>query len=245
MPNFKLDISYEGTNFFGWQIQKNDRSVQGDITYALSKILSSENINLIGSGRTDSGVHANQQIANFKFDTSIKPKDIKNAINSHLKNDVYINSCECVSDTFNSRFDAVSREYKYVLSNFYSPINRNQLWYIKDVDFNLKKLNEMASIILGEHDFSTFCKQTSLKENNKCEITYSKWKAKKNKLYYNIKGNRFLHHMVRFLVGTMIDISNKKKHALYFQKLFLERNICNSIIKAPAQGLYLDKVIYE
>ena len=245
MPNFKLDISYEGTNFYGWQIQKNDRSVQGDITYALSKILSSENINLIGSGRTDSGVHANQQIANFKFDTSIKPKDIKNAINSHLKNDVYINSCECVSDTFNSRFDAVSREYKYVLSNFYSPINRNQLWYIKDIDFNLKKLNEMASIILGEHDFSTFCKQTSLKENNKCEITYSKWKAKKNKLYYNIKGNRFLHHMVRFLVGTMIDISNKKKHALYFQKLFLERNICNSIIKAPAQGLYLDKVIYE
>ena len=245
MPNFKLDISYEGTNFFGWQIQKNDRSVQGDITYALSKILSDENINLIGSGRTDSGVHANQQIANFKFDTSIKPKDIKNAINSHLKNDVYINSCECVSDTFNSRFDAVSREYKYVLSNFYSPINRNQLWYIKDIDFNLKKLNEMASIILGEHDFSTFCKQTSLKENNKCEITYSKWKAKKNKLYYNIRGNRFLHHMVRFLVGTMIDISNKKKHALYFQKLFLERKICNSIIKAPAQGLYLDKVIYE
>ena len=245
MPNFKLDISYEGTNFFGWQIQKNDRSVQGDITYALSKILSAENINLIGSGRTDSGVHANQQIANFKFDTSIKPKDIKNAINSHLKNDVYINSCECVSDTFNSRFDAVSREYKYVLSNFYSPINRNQLWYIKDIDFNLKKLNEMASIILGEHDFSTFCKQTSLKENNKCEITYSKWKAKENKLYYNIKGNRFLHHMVRFLVGTMIDISNKKKHALYFQKLFLERKICNSIIKAPAQGLYLDKVIYE
>ena len=103
----------------------------------------------------------------------------------------------------------------------------------------------MASMILGEHDFSTFCKQTSLKENNKCEITYSKWKAKENKLYYNIKGNRFLHHMVRFLVGTMIDISNKKKHALYFQKLFLERKICNSIIKAPAQGLYLDKVIYE
>ena len=245
MPNFKLDISYEGTNFFGWQIQKNERSVQGDIIYALSKILSAENINLIGSGRTDSGVHANQQIANFKFDTSIKPEDIKNAINSHLKNDVYINSCECVSDTFNSRFDAVSREYKYVLSNFYSPINRNQLWYIKDIDFNLKKLNEMASMILGEHDFSTFCKQTSLKENNKCEITYSKWKAKENKLYYNIKGNRFLHHMVRFLVGTMIDISNKKKHALYFQKLFLERKICNSIIKAPAQGLYLDKVIYE
>ena len=109
MPNFKLDISYEGTNFFGWQIQKNDRSVQGDITYALSKILSAENINLIGSGRTDSGVHANQQIANFRFDTSIKPEDIKNAINSHLKNDVYINSCEYVSDTFNSRFDAVSR----------------------------------------------------------------------------------------------------------------------------------------
>ena len=115
MPNFKLDISYEGTNFFGWQIQKNDRSVQGDITYALSKILSAENINLIGSGRTDSGVHANQQIANFKFDTSIKPKDIKNAINSHLKNDVYINSCECVSDTFNSSIFLNRDEFETVL----------------------------------------------------------------------------------------------------------------------------------
>jgi len=96
MPNFKLDISYDGTNFFGWQIQKNDRSVQGDITDAISKIFKVKDINLIGSGRTDSGVHAKQQIANFKFDTALKPHNIKNAINSHLKKDVHVNSCSYI-----------------------------------------------------------------------------------------------------------------------------------------------------
>ena len=175
MPNFKLDISYDGTNFFGWQIQKNDRSVQGDITDAISKIFKVKDINLIGSGRTDSGVHAKHQIANFKFDTILKPHNIKNAINSHLEKDVHVNSCSYVEDSFNSRFDAVSREYEYIVTNLYSPLNRNRSFYIQDYSFNLNTLNRIASIIIGKHDFSTFCKQTSLKENNQCEITYSKW----------------------------------------------------------------------
>ena len=245
MPNFKLDISYDGTNFFGWQIQKNDRSVQGDITDAISKIFKVKDINLIGSGRTDSGVHAKQQIANFKFDTILKPHNIKNAINSHLKKDVHVNSCSYIEDGFNSRFDAVSREYEYIVTNLYSPLYRNHSFYIQDYSFNLNALNKIASIVLGKHDFSTFCKQTSLKENNQCEITYSKWKAEENKLYYNIKGNRFLHHMVRYLVGTMINVSSKQNSISAFESLFCEKKICNSIIKAPAQGLYLSKIIYE
>ena len=245
MPNFKLDISYEGTDFFGWQIQKKDRSVQGDIANALSKIFKVDGINLIGSGRTDSGVHAKQQIANFKFNTDLKPLNIKNAINSHLENDVYINSCEYVSNDFNSRFDAISREYEYILTNKYFPLNRNQSWYLKDYNFKLKQLNNMAAIILGKHDFSTFCKQTSLKENNECKITYSRWEAKENKLYYYIKGNRFLHHMVRYLVGTMINFSCEENCISTFESLFFKKEICNSIIKAPAQGLYLNKIIYE
>ena len=245
MPNFKLDISYDGTNFFGWQIQKNDRTVQGDITDALSKIFKVKNINLIGSGRTDSGVHAKHQIANFQFDTNLKPQNIKNAINSYLRKDVHINSCDYTSDDFNSRFNACSREYIYVISNIYNPLERNQSWCIQDCNYRIDKLNDIAAIVLGQHDFSTFCKQTSLKENNDCKIFYSKWKTNDNKLYYNIRSNRFLHHMVRYLVGTMIDILDKKKHVSVFQELIDNKEICNSIIKAPAQGLYLNKINYE
>ena len=184
MPNFKLDISYDGTDFFGWQIQKNTRTVQGDITDALSKIFKGEYIKLVGSGRTDSGVHAKHQIANFNFETNLKPQNIKNAINSLLGNDVYINSCDYVADNFNSRFDALYREYTYVISNLYNPVERNQSWYVKGCNYKVNILNDVASIILGSHDFSTFCKQTSLKKNNECEIIYSKWKANENKFSF-------------------------------------------------------------
>ena len=119
MSNFKLDISYDGNNFFGWQIQKKGRTVQGEISLALEKVFNEKKINLIGAGRTDSGVHANQQIANIKIDTYLKPISIKNAINANIKNDVYINSCEIVDETFNSRFDASSRDYIYIISNHF------------------------------------------------------------------------------------------------------------------------------
>ena len=245
MPNFKLDISYDGTNFFGWQIQKNNRTVQGDISCALKKIFPKDVINLIGSGRTDSKVHANQQIANMKIDTHLKPINVKNAINSNIRRDIFINSCEVVDEKFNARFSAISREYYYVISTTFDPTERNYSWYIDDFEYDLSLLNKCAQYIIGQHDFSTFCKQTSLKENNECLITYSKWKTKKNKLYYSIIGNRFLHHMVRYLVGTMVEVSKGKLDFDSFKSLVKSKKITNSIIKAPAQGLFLDKVKYE
>ena len=245
MPNFKLDIIYDGTNFFGWQIQKNNRTVQGDISFALENIFPKEKINLIGSGRTDSRVHANQQIANIKIDTHLNPINIKNAINSNIERDVFIKSCEVVEEEFNARFSATSREYYYVINIIFNPTERNYSWYINDFKYDLNLFNKCADYIIAKHEFSNFCKQTSLKENNECLITYSKWKTKKNKLYYSIRGNRFLHHMVRYLVGTMVEVSKGKLDFDSFENLVKSKKITNSIIKAPAQGLFLDKVKYE
>ena len=188
-------------------------------------------------------------------------ENIKRIIESHIPSKAVLLSCkfnehssflkiiiDSIEDISVNDTAVLAREIKndeYIVTNLYSPLNRNRSFYIQDYSFNLNKLNEIASIIIGKHDFSTFCKQTSLKENNQCEITYSKWKAEENKLYYNIKGNRFLHHMVRYLVGTMINVSSKQNSISAFESLFFEKKICNSIIKAPAQGLYLSKIIYE
>jgi len=245
MSNFKLDISYDGNNFFGWQIQKKGRTVQGEISLALEKVFNEKKINLIGAGRTDSGVHANQQIANIKIDTYLKPISIKNAINANIKNDVYINSCEIVDETFNSRFDASSRDYIYIISNHFNPIKRNNVWHVDGLSFKVDLLNEIAKCLIGKNDFSTFCKQNSLRENNQCDIFYSKWSVDKKQLYFSIKGNRFLHHMVRYLVGTMISVVTGKLDLKTFKDLFYNKQISNLVIKAPAHGLYLNKIYYE
>ena len=222
MPNFKIDISYDGTDFFGWQIQKNTRTVQGELTDAFSTVFSKHKINLIGSGRTDTGVHARHQIAN----------------------DVQINSCKIVESKFNSRFSAVSREYVYVISKVKSPIKRKYYWMLEE-SFDLNLLNDCAKEIIGIHDFSSFCKEKSLKENNQCEIIYSKWISDKNKYLYKIIGNRFLHHMVRFLVGTMIEVGKSRIEFKDFCKLLKNKKKSNLIIKAPPCGLYLNNIYYD
>ena len=244
MPNFKLDISYDGTDFHGWQIQKNKRSIQGDLTSAFKKISKTQKINIIGSGRTDSGVHANHQIANIKINTKLSPLNIMNAINSYTREDIHINSCKIVDDNFNARFSALKREYLYIIDENYSPFNRNYSWVL-NYNTNYKLLNECANMIKKNKNFSSFCKLTSLKENNECIIFHSKWILNQKRLNYVIVANRFLHHMVRFLIGTMIEVSKGKNSLKNFETLLTNKKINNAIIKAPPQGLYLNNVYYE
>ena len=244
MHNFKIDISYDGTDFFGWQIQKNSRTVQGELTDAFRKGFSKHKINLIGSGRTDTGVHAKHQIANIILDTYLSCENIKNAINSNIGNDVQINSCEIADSDFNSRFSAVSREYIYIISNKKSPIKRKYFWMM-DEDLNFNLLKDCADAIIGIHDFSLFCKQKSRKENNECEIKCSKWAHENNRYSYIIVGNRFLHHMVRFLVGTMIEVGKSRITFDNFCNLLKNKESPNLIIKAPPCGLYLNNVYYD
>jgi len=242
--NFKLTISYDGSNFSGWQIQPNERTVQYEIQNAIKEIFQKKDIKLYGSGRTDSGVHAINQTANFLIEnTNMNEKQIVDAINSKVSRDIYILDCQKTNENFNSRYSAKNREYLYKISRKYTPFIRKYTWY-QNYSLDFHKLQECSEIILGEHDFSNFCKSISLQEKNFCNISKSIWEITEDTFFYKIKSNRFLHHMVRMLVGTMVEVSKNRITVEDFYNMINNPNANKKIVTSPALGLYLYKVDY-
>ena len=244
IKNYKLVIQYDGSNFHGWQFQPNVRTVQGDIEAAFSLIYPSEKITLIGAGRTDAGVHAVGQVANIKLPIKLSTNDIQNALNGNLKNDVRVDNVEEMGKDFHARFSAVSREYEYHIVRLFSPIKRNYAVSLKHkIDFKL--LVECSKILIGEYDFDSFCKSTSEVENKNCLVSYSTWEESSDMYIFKIKANRFLHHMVRYLVGTMLEVARGKYTIRDFKSLIANTNTTSIVLKAPAKGLFLKKIYYN
>ena len=241
--NYKLNISYDGTDFSGWQVQANARTVQGDLQTAIHSIFNDDKINICGSGRTDAGVHAINQIANFNINTKMSEEQIKNALNSKLSNDVFIKKCSKVSDSFNSRFSAKKRHYIYKICTTFDPLVRKYFWYIT-YDLDKSKLEECSKLLLGEHDFSNYSKASSEKENSNCVVDKARWIFDEKSIYFEIEANRFLHHMVRMLVGTMIEVSKGSLSIKRFEEMLLCNEHKSRIVTSPAYGLYLNKVDY-
>ena len=239
-----MTIQYDGTNLHGWQVQKNGRTVQGELQDALQKIFKNQKINLIGSGRTDSGVHALGQIANIKLDTDMENESLLNAVNGNLdKNDITITNVDKVNSDFHSRFSAFKREYIYKISTEYSPIGRDYYWSIQE-EINIQKLHDCAKLIIGEHDFTQLSKKNDEIDNKICNIYLSEWDVFENKIHYKIIANRFLHHMVRYLVGTMIEVSKNRSFTTNDFDLMLQGKDREQIFRAPSKGLYLKKIYY-
>ena len=242
MKNYKIVIEYDGSDFNGWQIQPEKPTVQGKIQDTIRQI-SNEDIPLHGSGRTDSGVHARGQTANFSLSREIDILSFKKSLNALLKPAITISSMEEVPNTFHSRFSAKSRLYNYNITTEYMPLERSKYWYI-DYDLDRDTLDECAIIIVGEHDFSSFSKLNIEVDNKRCNILESFWKYDNHMLRYYIRSNRFIHHMVRFLVGTMIEVARDRFLINDFRQL-LSNNSKTTAFKAPAKGLILESVSYE
>ena len=239
-----MTIQYDGTSLYGWQAQSDERTVQGDIEVALKKIFKNQKINLIGSGRTDSGVHALGQIANIKLDTDMENESLLNAVNGNLDdNDITITNVDKVNSDFHSRFSALKREYIYKISTEYSPIERDYYWSIQE-EINIQKLHDCAKLIIGEHDFTQLSKKNDEIDNKICNIYLSEWDIFENKIHYKIIANRFLHHMVRYLVGTMIEVSKNRSFTTNDFDLMLQGKDREQIFRAPSKGLYLKKIYY-
>ena len=239
-----MTIQYDGTNLHGWQVQKNGRTVQGELQDALQKIFKNQKINLIGSGRTDSGVHALGQIANIKLDTDMENESLLNAVNGNLdNNDITITNVDKVNSDFHSRFSALKREYIYKISTEYSPIGRDYYWSIQE-EIDTQKLHDCAKLIVGEHDFTQLSKKNDEIDNKICNIYLSEWDIFENKIHYKIIANRFLHHMVRYLVGTMIEVSKNRSFTTNDFDLMLQGKDREQIFRAPSKGLYLKKIYY-
>jgi len=243
LSRFKIIVQYDGSCFSGWQLQKDKKTVQGEIENALKVISGIKNrVSVYGSGRTDAGVHAHGQVAHFDINTRLSNNELRNAINSNTSKDCKIMSVVEVNKNFEARFNATKRFYRYQVYLGSSILYKNQAWLTDNVDLEL--LNSLSGIVLGEHDFLSFSKFNPEKKNTRCVIYHSIWEKHNNMLIYNISGNRFLHHMVRYIVGTMIQISRNRFTIDEFKKLLGQPRKNVQIHRAPACGLILMKVEY-
>jgi tRNA pseudouridine38-40 synthase len=242
MRNIKLVLEYDGTDFVGWQSQTNGRNVQDEITNVLDQILQ-EPITLIGAGRTDSGVHARGQVANFRTNSTLGIGSILSALNGTLPEDVYIHSAEEVDEKFHARFDAKQRMYKYYIALKQTAIGRHYQWYVK-YDLHIDVMNQVASEIIGEYDFESFTKADALVPHHRCSVMKSGWTATPSMLIYEVRANRFLHGMVRALVGTMVDIGRGYIPASQFKDIMAAKDRRKAGMAVPASGLFLEEVSY-
>lgn len=242
MKNYKLLIQYDGSNYSGWQIQKNSNSIQQIITESL-EILTKEKINLIGSGRTDSGVHAFGQAANFRTELEIDIYRFKHSLNSILPSDILVSAMEEVDPEFHARFDAKKRTYLYLITQTRSPFYKNySYFYPRKID--IEKLNSLSILFLGEKDFTSFSKKNEEIENKDCTVLKAFWRKKGEVILFSIQANRYLHGMVRTIVGTLLNAQVQTNQETFIQEIFNSQNREDAFESVPAKGLFLYKVEY-
>lgn len=242
MHCLKLIIEYDGTDFVGWQSQLNGRAVQDEIIRALHQVLGEE-VTLIGAGRTDSGVHARGQVAGFRTENVIAPGKLFNALNGTLPEDVRIHAVEEVPAAFHARFDARQRRYSYHISLKPTALDRRVSWFVKS-PLDVQLMNTAAEQVLGKHDFGAFCKHEAEVENRVCAVVKSCWIREGDHLVYDIAADRFVHGMVRALVGTMVDIARGHTPIEKLGEILASRSRSEAGETAPARGLCLEEVLY-
>ncbi len=242
MQNIRLTVEYEGTNYHGWQSQANARGIQDILEEAIFK-LTQERVRIIAAGRTDRGVHARGQVVNFHLGKNLPQKNIYMGLNAYLPPDIVVKKAEFVSPEFHSRFDAKRRVYQYFISFERTAIYRNFCWQLFS-KVNVEMLHPLAEMVIGEHDFASFCRLESQTTHKKCIVYESSWRLENDFLIYRISANRFLHGMVRTLVGTMIDVGRGKLLPLQFVSIFQAKDRLQAGEAAPARGLFLEEVIY-
>ena len=244
--NIRLRISYDGTDFNGWQVQASGRTVQGEIEKALA-VIHGEPVRLTGSGRTDSGVHARGQVANFYTEKdNIPAEKFTAALNSMIPKDLRIIESTEAGPEFHSRFDAKMRVYRYYIKTggICPPWHERFCWRIRHVP-ELGRLNRLASQLVGVHDFSTFTAAGDPSESKTRELAASAFTVEGEFLVYKIAGNAFLWRMVRSIVGTIMQLEEEGADARRMKHILDSADRSLAGTTAPARGLFLDRVLYD
>lgn len=244
MRRIRLIISYDGTNYVGWQVQPNGVSVQSLLEKALFE-LTGEQIRVEGSGRTDSGVHAKAQVAHFDTNARMDAGKFAAAMNMHLPADIRVLYSEECDPSFHARFSAKQKEYAYTVqlgphADVFHRTTCLHLHYMPDES----AIQIAAKSVLGTHDFNAFKCSGSSMENTVRTITRSEWTRSGQFLVYHVEGNGFLYNMVRILVGTMLEIGSGKRPASDMEKAIKSGSRSDAGATAPAHGLCLERVIY-
>jgi tRNA pseudouridine38-40 synthase len=242
MPNIRLIIEYDGTDYVGWQFQINGRSVQEEVEKAIKQILQSD-IRITGGGRTDAGVHAHGQVASFSVERDIEIDLLAKSLNSVLPHNIVVREAAEVQNNFDARHDAKSRRYTYFISQEPTAIQRNYCWQVfQKLDVEL--MQTCAKQIIGEHGFRSFCKVETDLHQHRCTISSAEWKQKDGLLVFEITANRFLHGMVRTLVGTMVNVGRSHTKIEDFANILEAKDRSVAGMSAPAKGLFLEEIIY-
>lgn len=236
-----IELAFDGTNYCGWQKQKNGISVQQTINEKLSLKLGEE-IEVVGAGRTDAGVHAEYYVLHFETNTKIK-NDFIYEMNKFLPNDITFKTIKKVKSYANSRFSALKRTYQYRISTKKNPFILNYTYYYNG-KLNIKKMNNAASVLLKESDFTSFSKLHGNSKTNICKVYKAEWTKKNDLILFTVTANRFLRNMVRAIVGTLLEVGKEKISIKDFEKIFDSKDRCKASMSAPAKGLFLTDIKY-
>jgi len=239
---FFFEIAYAGKNYNGWQSQLNAKGVQAVVEDALSRLLRAK-VAIVGSGRTDTGVHCEQQFFHADVEKEFEIESLILKLNSFLPRDIAIHSIRPVKEAASARYDAVSRTYRYVITREKNPFLEDLAWhFFKPV--NVVAMNQAAAILLGQHDFECFSKVKTDVNHFLCNIKKAEWVEDKKMLIFTITANRFLRGMVRAIVGTLLDVGTGKISIKEFQHIVHSRDRKKAGANVPPQGLYLTNVKY-
>ena len=245
MVNVKLTIQYDGTNYCGWQRQKNGNSIQEEIERAIMSV-TGEKVELIGSGRTDSGVHARGQVANFLTNSNIPVDKFKFALNTKLPRDISVIDSRKVDENFHSRYDAIGKIYKYIIYNepIRNPLYRNFTYHVP-YSLDYKEIEKAIKYFLGSHDFSSFMASRSSVKTTIRVIDRFTLDKKGDLMIFTIQGNGFLYNMVRIIIGTIVEVGRGKIKSSSIPHIIYEKDRKAAGHTAPPEGLYLEKVYYN
>ena len=243
--NVKLTVEYDGTNYHGWQVQANCLSIQAVLEKAVSTFLGVPT-HITGSGRTDAGVHALGQVANFFTDKGYAPYRILRGLTALTPRDITVKAVEIVDDGFDARRDGRSRLYEYLILNRStpSPFYRNRAWHIHE-PLDIEAMAKGIECLIGEHDFSSFRAANCDAPHPVRTVYQTCFEQRGDLLVYSIEGTAFLRHMVRNIVGTLADVGRGIRTPQSFTDLLAARDRARAGYTAPAEGLYLVRVKYD
>ena len=239
-----IKLAYNGTHYHGWQIQENAPTIQALFNQALKHLIGEE-VNVIGCGRTDTGVHAREFYAHFdlQHSISINLQELLRKLNAYLPAAIRVYDLFQVEPDMHSRFNAISRTYKYYISKVKDPFDQEFSWFIYG-DLQIDLMNKGAKLLLEYADFTSFSKTGTQVKTNICDVREAYWMEKDEKLIFTITADRFLRNMVRAIVGTLVDLGKGKISIEDFKNIIMSKDRSRAGVSVPAKGLFLNNIKY-
>ena len=244
MPTFKITIAYDGTGFVGWQRQAEGTSIQGLLEVALAELAAGP-VTVMGAGRTDAGVHAIGQVASFSLDRDIPPSTVLRAMNARLPPAVRVMAAEAVAPDFHARFGARSKTYRYRMWNadVLDPFERAYAWHLPG-PLDIERMARAARLLQGRHDFAAFQAAGAATHSTERHVTSSAIAAARGLVTYEVIGGGFLRHMVRNIVGSLVEVGRGRADEVWIERVLASRDRTLAGPTAPAEGLFLVRVDY-